>query len=143
MQKFDDEEIDRLLTEVNEGVLALASDDEAYGVPVAFGYDGERLIFQLGDTEGRKMAFIEESPAARFVVYTTNPNRSVESVVVEGDVERVSEDDRWSAFAALRENAEFPVDGTLWGKPPDETDAELYTLEPREMTGRAYGTGVI
>lgn len=43
---MDDAEIETFLRERGIGVLSLASDAEAYGVPISFGYDGDdRLCF--------------------------------------------------------------------------------------------------
>lgn len=140
MERFSDEAIEEVLQRESDGVLTLADDDEPYGVPISYGYDGDRFVFQLSRTEhGRKAAFIGSDAWACFVVYAKQPNRIVESVIATGKLQSIPEEGEREAFTVLRDNAEFPLDGDIWN---DEDDAsELYELVPETLSGRAYGTG--
>jgi nitroimidazol reductase NimA-like FMN-containing flavoprotein (pyridoxamine 5'-phosphate oxidase superfamily) len=144
MQEFDDSEIERLLEREQDGVLTFADGDEPYAIPVSFGYDGAWFVFQLSDVEhGRKFDFIDANPEVCLVVYDTNPDRSVESVIARGRIREVPQEHQRAAFSTIQRNASFPLDGSIWGQPPGETASKLYMLEPREITGRAYGSGQI
>jgi nitroimidazol reductase NimA-like FMN-containing flavoprotein (pyridoxamine 5'-phosphate oxidase superfamily) len=144
MQEFDDSDIEAILRRETDGVLAFASDDEPYAIPISFGYDGAWVVFQFSKADaGEKMRFIEDNPEVVLVVYDTNPNHSVESVVARGTIRKVPDEHERAAFGTLQENAEFPLDGSIWGQPPEDSAMELYMLEPHEITGRSYGTGSI
>lgn len=142
MESFSEETIEEVLRREDDGVLTLADDDEPYGVPVSYGYDGDRFVFQLSRSDhGRKAEFIDSNPGACFVVYAKHPNRVVESVIATGELRPVPEGDQREAFAVLRDNAEFPLDGDIWNRNDRGNESELYELVPETISGRSYGTG--
>ena len=136
--ELDRGEIDALLETAGTGVLSLADDGVAYGVPESFGYDGDDLYFQFVYREGsRKMALLDSTDRANFTVYTTDPARSV---VVDGVVEPVPEEVTAAASAALAANADIPSVNVLPDRSPDEQRMALYRLVPDSLTGRRFET---
>ncbi|AUX10393.1 pyridoxamine 5'-phosphate oxidase [Halalkaliarchaeum desulfuricum] len=142
MERFSEETIEEVLRREDDGVLTFADDNEPYGVPVSYGYDGDRFVFQLSKSKrGRKADFIDEEPLACFIVYAKHPNRVVESVIATGKLRSVPESDQREAFAVLRENTDFPLDRELWSGSDGGSENRLYELVPETLSGRAYGTG--
>ena len=142
MERFSEETVEEVLRREDDGVLTFADDDEPYGVPVSYGYDGDRFVFQLSKSKrGRKADFIGEKPWVCFVVYAKHPNRVVESVIATGELRPIPDADQREAFAVLRENADFPLDGDIWSDSDGNDENELYELVPETLSGRAYGTG--
>ena len=67
---MSDSELTEQLASTNTGVLSLADDGDAYGIPLAHHYEDDHLYFRLGITEGsKKQRFIEETTTATYVVY--------------------------------------------------------------------------
>jgi len=129
-------QIDDRLRDAGTGVLALADSGDAYAIPESFGYDGEHLYFQfVFDDDSRKMSYVETTAMATHVVYTTDPTASV---VVIGALERVREDDRASAAAAIGDNAEIPAVNVSPTKESDALTYEFYRLTPTEISGRKF-----
>lgn len=92
---MDRAEIDRFLTVEGVGLLSLARDDEAYAVPISFGYDGDdRLYFFLlrFGTSSRKIEFADATDTATFAVYTVDTPDRWKSVLASGRVASVPED---------------------------------------------------
>lgn len=138
--ELDRGEIDALLETAGTGVLSLADDGVAYGVPESFGYDGDDLYFQFVYREGsRKMAALDSTDSANFTVYTTDPARSV---VVDGVVEPVPEASTAAASAALAANADIPSVNVLSDRSADEQRMALYRLVPDSVTGRRFETAL-
>lgn len=130
------EECDRLLRDSGSGVLSLSDGSETYAVPESFGYDGERLFFQLvWDTDSKKMAFIETTELATFTAFREEP---AESVIVQGKLGPVPEDGQVLAATAIAENAVLPTLNVSPKKSPKELTFEFYTLEPTSISGRAF-----
>lgn len=106
---MDRDAIDEFLREQGVGVLSLADGNEAYGVPMSFGYDGERLYFFLirfGD-DSTKLDFVTSTEAASFAVYAFEDSHHWQSVVVRGPISSVSSDRLEAAKEALFANAQF------------------------------------
>lgn len=133
-------EIDRVLESVGYGFLGLAVDDRPYVVPMSFGYTGE-IYFQM-NAQGRKHEFIEPPTPACLTVFQYDPeaDRST-SVLVEGHLEPVPDEELGAAFDALASNAKFGTDLSIWGVPIQEADPRLYVLEPSHVAGRRFGEG--
>lgn len=87
-------EIDELLRVNETGVLALADEDEAYAIPLAYHSDGTSLYFRLVDTpNSTKMSFLDETTTARFLVYDVDPPEHSWSILLTGSVRLVDEDE--------------------------------------------------
>jgi nitroimidazol reductase NimA-like FMN-containing flavoprotein (pyridoxamine 5'-phosphate oxidase superfamily) len=129
------DEIDTFLRTQGFGVLSLARDDEAYGIPISFGYDGARLYFVLlrPGPQSKKEEFIRETDTASFLVYDIADKYHWQSVIVTGRLEPLP-DDEWSvAREALEDNAWFP---SLFSETEPMQDILGFTFVIDEMTGQ-------
>ncbi|MFB6352776.1 MAG: pyridoxamine 5'-phosphate oxidase family protein [Halobacteriales archaeon] len=124
--------IDERLAAAETGVLSLARDDEAYAVPVAYHWDGEAFVFRLGDHAGsEKMAFIESTDRAAFLVSHYGPSDASWSVLATGSLERVPEDE-----AELLERQEDFIPLRIFGEEVESLTPVLYALDVERLTGR-------
>lgn len=117
-----DEAVDRRLRENDTGVLSLARDGDAYAIPAAYYYDGTSLLLRLGDhPESDKMRYIESTENACFVVHEKRGEGDAWSVVVNGPLRRLTEDEM-DEFTETEINERFP---SIW-----VFDEEIAELEP-------------
>ena len=132
---MDRDEVDEFLREQGVGVLSLADGSEAYGVPISFGYDGDRLyFFMVRFGEGsEKLDFAESTARASFATYDFPDEHHWRSVVVRGPLEPVPEDDLEAAEDALFDNARF-ANLFPYGEPM--TERPRYRLTVEEVTGQ-------
>ena len=104
-----DEEVEAYLRDHGVGVLALADEGRAYGVPISFGYDGDRVyfVFLRGETS-QKERFAETTTRATLTTFDVSGRYEWESVVVSGTI-READDGEWDALvSAMEANAWFP-----------------------------------
>jgi len=134
---LDRAEIDALLQRNCWGVLALSVNDEPYGVPVIYGYDGETLVFANGP--GQKLAMLEQNPRVTFtVVEVEEYGRRWRSVIVKGRVEWIEDlTAKLSAFNTLRK--QIPFSAQRMRDASKLASARVARLVPSEITGRAAG----
>lgn len=131
-------ETDDLLGRHETGVLALASDDEPYAIPISFGYDAEdrRFFLRLVSTpESEKRAFLEAAPSTRLVVYEEEENGTYRSVVVTGTLEAISTDDMTVERIEQYGRAKRPL-FEIWGESKRDLDIGLYELDAENVSGR-------
>lgn len=133
--EMDDEQVDRTLEELGHGTLSLARDGEAYGVPVSFGYDGDRVFLYLlkfGD-DSKKLAFGDDTETASLTAYEMDSKFDWRSVIVSGSLHDVDDDDVEHMEEVMEDNAWFP---TIF--PPTEpiTGSKRIELRVAEATGR-------
>lgn len=132
---MDREAVEDRIEEAEVGVLGLANGTEAYAIPVAYQFLGDRICFRLSRVDGsRKMDFIESTDRATLVVYGFDSPRDSWSVLIEGPIRVLSDaeseqlDDaminKW--FAQLR----------VFDEPIDEIELVLAELEIETITGR-------
>jgi len=107
------EEIDRLLREEGVGVLSLADDGVAYGIPLSFGYDAERerlyFVFLRPGESSKKTEFAERTARASFAIWNAPSRDEWESVVVDGELRRVDDGDWDRVHDVLADNAWYPT----------------------------------
>jgi hypothetical protein len=131
-------EVDTLLRERGWGTLSFAADHEAYAVPMAFGYDGGALYFQLEyNDDSRKMAYLDATDVATFT--TCRETTPVACVMARGTVERVSPEEREAASEALAANAVLPALNVNPEQSVEELSISFYQLRPTELSGRRFG----
>jgi hypothetical protein len=134
---MSDHDTDDLLDAAGWGVLAVASDDDPYSIPISFAYDGSDLYFGLvreGSTN-RKFTFVSEGARGRLLVTDIDSQFDWQSVAVTGTLRRIDrEGDRWATFqdelsgnnwfSATSERAAGTPEGGLegWRLVPDEID---------------------
>jgi nitroimidazol reductase NimA-like FMN-containing flavoprotein (pyridoxamine 5'-phosphate oxidase superfamily) len=135
---MDDDEIDRTLREVGYGTLALTRDDDAYGVPVSFGYDGDRVflyLFKFGE-ESKKLGYSEPTQRASLTVIDVESRTEWRSVIVTGTLREVDDDEIEHVEAVIDDNAWYPA-----FFPPDSpvTGVQWTELQIEAATGRRGG----
>lgn len=131
---MDESEVeDRLRSEV-AGVLSLANDGAAYGVPVHHHYDGESLYFRLGDDDhSKKLSFVETTTEASFVLFGVDEPESW-SVLVTGTLEELSEAER-EAFDAATINDQFgPF--RVFDEAIEDVELAMFEMKIETVTGR-------
>ena len=109
-----------------------------YGIPLSFGYDGDRLYFLfVGHSEAwKKVTYAEQSETASFLVFEVEADGQWRSVIVEGPLERVTPDEWDAAREAMADNAYRP--DLLTDADPTE-NPRVWVLDAREKSGRAVG----
>lgn len=133
--EMEADEVDSLLREQGVGVLSMADGNEAYGIPLSFGYDGSALYFVFlhpGDA-GMKDRFAERTQRASFVVFDAPSKHHWRSVIVSGPLSRLDEAEWTDAVAALEANAWFP---DLFSKTEPVLDLVGWKLVPDSRRGR-------
>jgi nitroimidazol reductase NimA-like FMN-containing flavoprotein (pyridoxamine 5'-phosphate oxidase superfamily) len=132
-----EDELDDALRELTHGTLSLARDGEAYGVPISFGYDGERIFLYLikfGD-RSKKIEFSEQTETASLTAYEANSRFDWKSVIVTGSLHELDEDEVEHMDEVMDDNAWHP---SLYASARDETMTGIRRLELRidSATGR-------
>lgn len=132
---MDRDDVEERLRGTETGVLSLADGDEAYGVPLAYYYDGgDALVLRLGRVDdSEKMAFVEATGRACFVVYGYESPTESWSVLVRGELREVPRDDPRYDDAAI--NQHFP-DLRVFDEDVEEIAVVLYELSMDVVTGR-------
>lgn len=139
MRPLDQEEIDAVLKDSGFGFLGLAKDDNPYVIPMSFGYDGGALYFQM-NSQGRKFDYIEGQSTAVLAVLDLDPNTGVSiSILVEGELAEITENEEEPAFETLAANARFGTDLEIWGYPFSGVELTIFKLSPRTFSGRVFG----
>lgn len=130
---MDDEDVERRLEAAETGVLSLADNGEAYGIPVAYHWDGEAFIFRLGEhPDSEKLAFIDSTERASFLVYHYAPSDESWSVLATGPIERLPPEE-----ADLLESQDDFLPLRIFGEAMEELEPTLYALEVETLTGRS------
>jgi len=130
------ETVDQRLRAADTGVLALADGDDAYAVPLAFFYSGgDTILFRVGRVaDSEKIAYIESTGRACFVVYDYVSEMESWSVLVRGELSEVPPDD--PRYDDAKINRRFP-DLRVFDEAIDDIEVVLYELEMASITGRA------
>jgi len=138
---MDDAGIDELLRTSQIGVLSLSKDSNAYAIPLAHFYDGEKLYFRLGSTEdNKKQEFLETTETACYVLYDTEPTGDPDeleswSILVTGRLNEVpkSEHDRFDTAAINRGFTPIRV----FDEAIEDIEISILELEIDTITGRS------
>lgn len=127
------------LAEQGSGVLSLAHDGEAYGIPISFGFDGERTLFfiMVGFRDpSRKRTFADETETASFLAYDGSSREEWRSVIARGALELVPESEFETAEPHIDDNAWFP-DVVSMAEPMG--GVEVWCLHVAEFSGLRGG----
>lgn len=137
-------EIEVLLNRVRYGHLGCAKNNHPYVVPIHFACD-DRSIY-IYTTEGKKSDMIGANPEVCLQVEEVIDDENWSSVVVVGDVERLTDaNDREKAFAAITA-ANPTLTPALsfrwvdkWVREQKDTEV-IYRIDRKTITGRRAGT---
>ena len=142
---MDDAAIAEKLSTAETGVLALASDSDAYAVPLAHYYDGAHLYFRVGSVAGsEKAAWLDDTATATYVLYGTEPTGDADeleswSVVARGPLRELDPDER-ERFDTAEINRRFsPI--RVFDETVEDVEIALYELEIQSLTGRKTVSG--
>ena len=142
---MDDSAVDDHLRTAESGVLTLCGDGEPHAVPLVHYYDGERLYFRLGITEGsRKQELWEQTETACYVLHGTEPTddpRAIDSwsIVVNGPLVEVP-DSEHERFDTAEINRRFsPI--RVFDEAIEEIQVLILALEIDTITGRVTSDG--
>ncbi|WP_152419425.1 pyridoxamine 5'-phosphate oxidase family protein [Halobiforma nitratireducens] len=136
--EMSDDEIGRYLYERGVGVLSLAREEVAYGIPVSYGYDGDhdRCLLDLGfGPESKKERFLETTRRSCLTVYEWQSPTDWHSVVATGDVNELGDDIAYDLEERYYEHAR-DVELSVFGVPPEDVDLQWYELSIDEVSGR-------
>jgi nitroimidazol reductase NimA-like FMN-containing flavoprotein (pyridoxamine 5'-phosphate oxidase superfamily) len=120
------------------GVLALARDEEPYGIPVSYGFDGDDSQFYMrlvSTPESEKRRFLGSTPTARLVVYDGDDEDVYRSVVAVGSLERVDPSELSTEDIHQYGEAKRPL-FEVWPQGKGDLDIDLYRLVPERLSGR-------
>lgn len=139
-RRMDDAETTERLRTAPSGVLSLARGNDAYALPLAHYYDGEKLYFRLGLRDGStKRAFWEATDTACYVVHGTEPTDDPQeidswSVVVTGRLTELSEAER-ERFDTAEINRHFtPI--RVFDEAIEDVDIVIAEFVIDTLTGR-------
>lgn len=139
-RRMSDEEMDAFLHEQGVGVLSLASDGDAYGVPMSYGYDDEaRAIYFAYLRPGErseKEVFSADTDRASFLVFEVERRDRWRSVVARGPIRPTDEAEWESASAALGADAWYP---DVFRESSTTRGIAGYVLSVQGLTGRKGG----
>jgi len=136
--RMDAIEIADFLATQHTGVLSLASDDDAYAVPVSFAYDDadSALYLRLGYAPGsQKRTFVDAVDRASFVVYDDTPD-GWRSVVARGRLEELSESSLDSSIVESVRGLDIPY-FQVHDRPATDLEFHVVRLDVTELTGVA------
>jgi hypothetical protein len=126
---MDEEAVGEYLSGAETGVLSLARESEAYGVPVHVHFDGDAVFVRLGEHEdSEKFEFLGATSSASLVVYGVDADESW-SVVVRGPLVRegeVSATEINERFGAMR----------VFGETVQDLEPTIYRFDAESVTGR-------
>ena len=135
--EMDRQAVDDCLRNEGVGILALTDGDEAYGVPLSFGYDGDsRLYFLflgLGETS-KKEQLATQTEMASFTVTSVQSKHEWQSVIATGSVVSVPDTENDDLYAAIEDNAWYP---SLFSESDPLTGVRGWALEIETVTGRS------
>lgn len=131
-----------LLSKHGHGVLSLASEDRAYGIPISFGYDedGDRFLFEfLSVGPSKKAAFVDATEEATLTVYEFEDQRDWVSAVVTGSVEPVDAAELSEGTVGAVSQQSDDGAAKLRYEEADGLARQWYALVPGDVSGRRSG----
>jgi hypothetical protein len=132
--EMDEDSAEELLRAEGVGVLSLADDGRAYGVPVSFGYADRSIyvVFLRPGEASEKVAFADATREASFLAFERPSRHNWRSVVARGTLHRLAEGEWDDLVAAMGDNAWFP---SLFAETQPMQDLLGYELRIESLTG--------
>lgn len=134
---MDERDIDKLLHDQGYGVLSLARDGEAYGLPVSIGFDGdETLYFVMLETNPpqQKIEFAEATETASLNVSDISGRFEWQSIILQGSLRSLERDsDEWETMLdTLDDNAWFD---SVYTRSKELQGVTGWALDIEELSG--------
>jgi len=132
--QMTDAEIDTFLQQQGTGVLSLADGNQAYAVPISFGYERGRAVFSFWqfNPDSRKVAYSEATERACLAVYDIESQHDWQSVLAFGPLRELTTREWGEVGELLDENAWSP---DLTGVGRRQLSIVGYEMEIEEVTG--------
>ncbi|MFT4885782.1 MAG: nitroimidazol reductase NimA-like FMN-containing flavoprotein [Natronomonas sp.] len=131
-----DSTMETLLREQGFGVLSLAREGMAYGIPISAGYDDGRLyfvFFGFGAASSRKLEMVQHTETGSFLVHEITSPDDWWSVIAQGAIRLVDSRKEWERLeAAMRDNAWRP---NILDDAAKSNGVEGYVLEVADVRG--------
>lgn len=140
--QMDGLEIADFLASQETGVLSLASDDDAYAIPVSYAISGNEsnLFVRLGYGPGsEKRRFVEATEEAVLVVYDET-DEGWRSVVARGPLEPLGETELDDAVETAVRGLDIPF-FRVHDRPTDDLEFSLVRLRTTSLTGVVEAVG--
>jgi nitroimidazol reductase NimA-like FMN-containing flavoprotein (pyridoxamine 5'-phosphate oxidase superfamily) len=135
-ERMERSEAAAFLAERGVGVLSLADDDVAYGLPLSYGYDADAdvvyfVLLRPGESS-RKERFVETTERASFLVYDVESPGEWHSVIAEGSLRPTREDEDDRAVEVIETNAWYP---DLFRESTPTRGVAGWALDVQRLTG--------
>ena len=133
-------EIASFLEAYGTGVLALASENDAYAIPVSYAFDAEEeaIYFRMGFAPGsQKRKYLENTEHLSFVVYADTED-GWKSVVVEGTAEQLGRNSLDAAMVEAMEGLDIPY-YQVHERPATDVQFVIVRVDPTRMSGIVEG----
>jgi nitroimidazol reductase NimA-like FMN-containing flavoprotein (pyridoxamine 5'-phosphate oxidase superfamily) len=137
---MDEETVESRLREAATGVLGLATDEEAYALPMAHHYDDGVLYFRWGvREESMKMEYLEGTQQATYVVYDVEPTGDARglaswSILARGPIRPLPQAETAPFDTATLNEAFAPI--RVFDESIQEVDIRVVELRVESLTGR-------
>jgi nitroimidazol reductase NimA-like FMN-containing flavoprotein (pyridoxamine 5'-phosphate oxidase superfamily) len=138
--EMDDSEVAQLLHAQDTGVLSLAKDGDAYGIPVSFNYrqKNRRVYFRLGFAPGsQKREFLDATDHASFEVHDRT-DAGWKSVVASGPLVEATSDEIGTQVVQSVEQLQIPY-FQVFDRPKEELDLRIVYLDVERVRGLVEG----
>lgn len=142
MKDMSREEIERLLSTEQFGMLALTDGVKPYCIPMAFAY-ANNCLYLVFYERGRKWHYVQTNSNVCFNVYNVLENeRSWSSAMVEGKLTRVSDlkEIRLMLETAIKRSGGDPTYLENIRRIVESMAVKTYKIEIREMGGKKAGS---
>jgi nitroimidazol reductase NimA-like FMN-containing flavoprotein (pyridoxamine 5'-phosphate oxidase superfamily) len=133
-------EIESFLEEYGTGVLALASENDAYAIPVSYAFDAaaETIYFRMGFAPGsQKRKYLDDTDHLSFVVYADTED-GWKSVVVEGTAEQLGRNSLDAAMVEAMEGLDIPY-YQVHERPATDVQFVIVRVDLTRMSGIVEG----
>jgi nitroimidazol reductase NimA-like FMN-containing flavoprotein (pyridoxamine 5'-phosphate oxidase superfamily) len=138
--RMDALEIASFLEDYGTGVLALASENDAYAIPVSYAFDAdeEAIYFRMGFAPGsQKRKYLDDTEHLSFVVYADTED-GWQSVVVEGTAEQLGRSSLDAAMVEAMEGLDIPY-YQVHERPATDVQFTIVRVDPTAMSGIVEG----
>lgn len=143
MEEMTRDDIASMVGNHGFGIVSLASNDRAYGIPLFYAYDG--LAFYFQSRPGAKDAFIRATKQACLSIIDLESPDDWRSVQAVGEVHRVTrEKEHLQATDALMKVPFPPEFGLIAEGRPRRSAKAMYiwALTPTHLVGRQSSTSL-